>query len=455
MDPVNIQGLHNLCVVYVERGRLLQAQSCLKHAHELAPAEDYIVRHLNIVQTRIAKYRQQQQQQLQMQQQQRQQHYEQQHQYQQYQPPNEPSATDNNEEGSQQQNHHQNHQSPHHQQPHQYHHHHHPNGGDGEWQQMRSLEAAEEEQAAAATAHPLLAEETGNGGVNGRQKEGEWSVMASSPEAQSRGNNNKGDNGGGGHLMRKSSSSPVPVHSHETYDANGHNMAATQPRQPKANHSSTAGPVTHLPSASLSSSSSSSSAASASASVNGGDELSRDQANPLSQRHGQSQHQASSSGSGSASSSVHDDVNQKLEFTFANFDPRDFSGGAGGAADHRLYLADDDHYSHEIKKNNALNQKFNNHHNYYGNSHATAQQQQQQAKHYAGYEAVAGVVGDEDEVDHRLVMGFADGSAHSVSGMIAGSSRSVLIDKDLINDGKKPKPLAIGDSKFPPVNSKG
>ena len=53
MDPINIQGLHNLCVVYVERGKLAQAQSCLSYAHQLAPHEDYIVRHLQIVQTRI------------------------------------------------------------------------------------------------------------------------------------------------------------------------------------------------------------------------------------------------------------------------------------------------------------------------------------------------------------------------------------------------------------------
>lgn len=55
MDPVNIQGLHNLCVVYVERGRLAAAQACLSHAHEMAPNEDYIIRHLQIVQTRIAR----------------------------------------------------------------------------------------------------------------------------------------------------------------------------------------------------------------------------------------------------------------------------------------------------------------------------------------------------------------------------------------------------------------
>lgn len=55
LDPVNIQGLHNLCVVYVERGKLLQAQACLKHAHQLAPGEDYVLRHLQIVTNRISK----------------------------------------------------------------------------------------------------------------------------------------------------------------------------------------------------------------------------------------------------------------------------------------------------------------------------------------------------------------------------------------------------------------
>lgn len=55
LDPGNIQGLHNLCVVHVERGKLLQAQACLEKAHELAPGEDYVLRHLQIVQNRIAK----------------------------------------------------------------------------------------------------------------------------------------------------------------------------------------------------------------------------------------------------------------------------------------------------------------------------------------------------------------------------------------------------------------
>lgn len=58
LDPINIQGLHNLCVVYVERGKLAQAQDCLQHAHQLAPNEDYILRHLKIVQQRIANLKQ-------------------------------------------------------------------------------------------------------------------------------------------------------------------------------------------------------------------------------------------------------------------------------------------------------------------------------------------------------------------------------------------------------------
>lgn len=55
MDPVNIQGLHNLCVVYVERGLLAKAYACLHEAHKLAPKEDYIIKHLQIIETRLAK----------------------------------------------------------------------------------------------------------------------------------------------------------------------------------------------------------------------------------------------------------------------------------------------------------------------------------------------------------------------------------------------------------------
>lgn len=55
LDPVNIQGLHNLCVVYVERGFLAKAHACLHEAHKLAPTEDYIIKHLQIIETRLAK----------------------------------------------------------------------------------------------------------------------------------------------------------------------------------------------------------------------------------------------------------------------------------------------------------------------------------------------------------------------------------------------------------------
>lgn len=49
--------MHNLCVVHVERGKLLEAQSCLEKAHRLAPEEDYVFKHLQIVQNRIAKFK--------------------------------------------------------------------------------------------------------------------------------------------------------------------------------------------------------------------------------------------------------------------------------------------------------------------------------------------------------------------------------------------------------------
>lgn len=55
LDPVNIQGLHNLCVVYVERGLLMKAHACLQEAHALAPSEDYIIKHLQIIESRLAR----------------------------------------------------------------------------------------------------------------------------------------------------------------------------------------------------------------------------------------------------------------------------------------------------------------------------------------------------------------------------------------------------------------
>ncbi|XP_014223794.1 transmembrane and TPR repeat-containing protein CG4050 [Trichogramma pretiosum] len=53
LDPTNIQGLHNLCVVMVERGKLGLAAQCLEKAAALAPEQDYVHRHLAIVRARL------------------------------------------------------------------------------------------------------------------------------------------------------------------------------------------------------------------------------------------------------------------------------------------------------------------------------------------------------------------------------------------------------------------
>lgn len=50
-----MQGLHNLCVVLVERGRLKAASLCLRRAALLAPREAYVRRHLTIVLQRLAR----------------------------------------------------------------------------------------------------------------------------------------------------------------------------------------------------------------------------------------------------------------------------------------------------------------------------------------------------------------------------------------------------------------
>ena len=52
LDPEHVQGLHNLCVVHVKRDDLVRAQECLERAARLAPKEDYIQRHLQIVRAR-------------------------------------------------------------------------------------------------------------------------------------------------------------------------------------------------------------------------------------------------------------------------------------------------------------------------------------------------------------------------------------------------------------------
>ena len=53
LDGQNVQGLHNLCVVMVERGDLLEARECLVKARDLAPHEKYVRDHLDIVQKKI------------------------------------------------------------------------------------------------------------------------------------------------------------------------------------------------------------------------------------------------------------------------------------------------------------------------------------------------------------------------------------------------------------------
>lgn len=54
MDPTNVQGKHNLCVVYFEEKDLLKAERCLVETLALAPHEEYIQRHLSIVREKIS-----------------------------------------------------------------------------------------------------------------------------------------------------------------------------------------------------------------------------------------------------------------------------------------------------------------------------------------------------------------------------------------------------------------
>ncbi|XP_030069608.1 protein O-mannosyl-transferase TMTC3 isoform X1 [Microcaecilia unicolor] len=53
LDPNNVQGKHNLCVVYFEEQDLLKAEKCLVETLALAPHEEYIQRHLSIVRSKI------------------------------------------------------------------------------------------------------------------------------------------------------------------------------------------------------------------------------------------------------------------------------------------------------------------------------------------------------------------------------------------------------------------
>lgn len=54
IDPSNVQGKHNLCVVYFEERDLLQAERCLEETLAMAPHEEYVRRHLSIVRSKIA-----------------------------------------------------------------------------------------------------------------------------------------------------------------------------------------------------------------------------------------------------------------------------------------------------------------------------------------------------------------------------------------------------------------
>ncbi|KAM6937583.1 protein O-mannosyl-transferase TMTC3 [Xenentodon cancila] len=54
MDPTNVQGKHNLCVVYFEERDLPRAERCLEETLALAPNEEYIRRHLSIVRSKMA-----------------------------------------------------------------------------------------------------------------------------------------------------------------------------------------------------------------------------------------------------------------------------------------------------------------------------------------------------------------------------------------------------------------
>jgi len=56
-EPGHVQARHNLCVVWVEKGQLEAAQTCLEEVLALAPQEDYIRKHLGIVRSKLAKAR--------------------------------------------------------------------------------------------------------------------------------------------------------------------------------------------------------------------------------------------------------------------------------------------------------------------------------------------------------------------------------------------------------------
>lgn len=54
MDPTNMQGKHNLCVVYFEEQDLPRAKRCLEEMLAMAPNEEYVCRHPGIVRGKMA-----------------------------------------------------------------------------------------------------------------------------------------------------------------------------------------------------------------------------------------------------------------------------------------------------------------------------------------------------------------------------------------------------------------
>ncbi|CAM1302636.1 TMTC3 (predicted) [Pycnogonum litorale] len=53
IDPHEIQGLHNLCVIHYKRQELVKAEKCLLEVAKIAPHKDYIKRHLKMVRNEL------------------------------------------------------------------------------------------------------------------------------------------------------------------------------------------------------------------------------------------------------------------------------------------------------------------------------------------------------------------------------------------------------------------
>ncbi|XP_076310967.1 protein O-mannosyl-transferase Tmtc3-like [Tachypleus tridentatus] len=52
-DSGNIQGLHNLCVVYYQRQQLVEAEACFQKALAQSPNTDYIRQHLEVTRRQL------------------------------------------------------------------------------------------------------------------------------------------------------------------------------------------------------------------------------------------------------------------------------------------------------------------------------------------------------------------------------------------------------------------